>query len=287
MQRLVPLLPVFFVILWHTGFLGARGTMPHGPALTTLSIRFALVLLLLAVLAWLGRAVWPGSWAQRGHLMVAGGLLHGVYLGGVFWAMEHGMSGATASLIVGLQPMLTALLALWLLAERSSVTLWAGLILGLAGTILVVVFDAGQIGSGRSAIGIILALIGIAVGSVYQKKFVTAFDWRTGAVWQFAGSLVVTLPFAGLFEQRMPTPTAEYMFWLAWLILILSVAAVALLNTLLQRQSAINVASYFYLIPALVAVTSWFIFGDDLRWTTWIGILLASFGVWLATRPRA
>ena len=68
--------------------------------------------------------------------------------------------------------------------------------------------------------------------------------------------------------------------------MILSVAAVALLNTLLQRQSAINVASYFYLIPALVAVTSWFIFGDGLSWTTWGGILLASFGVWLATRPR-
>ena len=133
MQRLLPLLPVFFVILWHTGFLGARGTMPHGPALTTLSIRFALVLVLLAALAWLGRAVWPSTWAQRGHLMVAGGLLHGVYLGGVFWAMEHGMSGATASLIVGLQPMLTAVLALWLLAERSSLTLWAGLILGLMG----------------------------------------------------------------------------------------------------------------------------------------------------------
>ena len=150
------------------------------------------------------------------------------------------MSGATASLIVELQPMLTAVLALWLLAERSSLTLWAGLILGLMGTVLVVVFDAGQVG-GMSAIAIVLALVGIAVGSVYQKKFVQAFDWRAGAVWQFAGSLVVTVPFAALFEQRMPSLNAEYLFWLGWR-LILGVAAVALLNTLPQRQSAINVA---------------------------------------------
>ena len=286
MSRFTPLIPVAFVLLWHTGFLGARGTMPHGPALTTLSIRFFLVMLLLAGVALIFRAKWPKSTVQRLHLMIAGGLLHGVYLGGVFWAVERGMSPATSALVVGLQPMLTALLAMWLLQERTTLILWLGLFFGLAGTALVVAFDAGQLGTTSAVIAIILALVGISAGSVYQKKFVQPFDWRAGAVWQFAGSLFVTIPLALLFEGGAPDLNGEYLFWLFWLIIVLSIGAVALLNTLIQSQSAINVASYFYLIPSLVAVTSWLIFGDTLRWTTWAGIFLTSFGVWLATRPR-
>jgi len=286
MHRFTPFIPLAFVLLWHTGFLGARGTMPHGPALTTLTLRFAIVMAMLALIAWLTRASWPKSWTQRGHLIVAGALIHGVYLGGVFWAVERGMSPATSALIVGLQPILTALLAIWLLSERTTMVLWLGLAFGLAGTVLVVVFDAEQIGSTSAAVAVLLALVGISVGSVYQKKFVTKFDWRAGAVWQFAGSLLVTIPIALLIERDMPTMSGQYLFWLFWLIIVLSIGAVALLNTLIQSQSAINVASYFYLIPSLVAVTSWLIFGDTMRGTTWIGIFLTSFGVWLATRPR-
>ena len=286
MSRFAPLIPVAFVLLWHTGFLGARGTMPHGPALTTLSIRFFIVMLMLAGLAWISGARWPQGWAQRGHLFVAGALLHGVYLGGVFWAVEHGMGAATSALIVGLQPMLTALLAMWLLAERTTLVLWLGLVFGLAGTVLVVAFDAGQIGSSGAVIAILIALVGISAGSVYQKKFVRPFDWRAGAVWQFAGSLLITVPITVFIEREGPTLTGQYLFWLSWLIIVLSIGAVALLNTLIQSQSAINVASFFYLIPSLVAVTSWLVFGDSMRWTTWIGIGLTSFGVWLATRPR-
>ena len=286
MSRFSPFIPLAFVLLWHTGFLGARGTMPHGPALTTLSIRFFLVMVLLALIALAFRSRWPESRAQRLHLMVAGGLLHGIYLGGVFWAVERGMSPATSALVVGLQPMLTALLAMWLLGERTTLVLWLGLGFGLAGTALVVAFDAGQLGTTSAVIAIVFALVGISAGSVYQKKFVKPFDWRAGAVWQFAGSLVVTIPLSLLFEGERPSMTGEYLFWLFWLIIVLSIGAVALLNTLIQSQSAINVASYFYLIPSLVAVTSWLIFGDSLRWTTWAGILMTSFGVWLATRPR-
>ena len=286
MHRFSPLIPVAFVLLWHTGFLGARGTMPHGPALTTLSIRFLIVMVLLAGLAWLGRASWPMTWQQRGHLVIAGALIHGVYLGGVFWAVEHGMGAATTALIVGLQPMLTALLAMRLLGERTTIVLWLGLAFGLAGTMLVVAFDAGQVGSIRAVFAVLIALVGLSVGSVYQKRFVAAFDWRAGAVWQFAGSLLITVPFTLLFEREMPVLNGEYLFWLGWLIVVLSIGAVALLNTLIQSQSAINVASFFYLIPSLVAVTSWLVFGDTMRWTTWIGIGLTSFGVWLATRPR-
>ena len=286
MSRFAPLIPVAFVLLWHTGFLGARGTMPHGPALTTLSIRFFIVMLMLSGLAWISGARWPQGWAQRGHLFVAGTLLHGVYLGGVFWAVEHGMGAATSALIVGLQPMLTALLAMWLLAERTTLVLWLGLVFGLAGTLLVVAFDAGQIGSTGAVIAILIALVGISAGSVYQKKFVRPFDWRAGAVWQFAGSLLITVPITVFIEREGPTLTGQYLFWLFWLIIVLSIGAVALLNTLIQSQSAINVASFFYLIPSLVAVTSWLVFGDSMRWTTWIGIGLTSFGVWLATRPR-
>ena len=197
------------------------------------------------------------------------------------------MGAATSALIVGLQPMLTALLAMWLLAERTTLVLWLGLAFGLAGTVLVVVFDAGQIGTPSAVAAILIALVGISAGAVYQKKFVRPFDWRAGAVFQFAGSLLVTVPITVLVEREMPTLTGQYLFWLAWLIVVLSIGAVALLNTLIQSQSAINVASFFYLIPSLVAVTSWLVFGDSMRWTTWVGIVLTSFEVWLATRPRA
>ncbi|MCT4853819.1 DMT family transporter, partial [Pseudomonas aeruginosa] len=131
-------MPLLFVLLWSTGFLGAKFGLPYAEPFTFLAIRLLLAAALLAAFALLSRAPWPGSARLAGHVAVAGLLVHGLYLGGVFLAIEHGMSAGLTSLLVGLQPLATAALAGIWLGERVSRRQWLGLALGLAGVALVV-----------------------------------------------------------------------------------------------------------------------------------------------------
>lgn len=283
--RLVAFAPLLFVVLWSTGFIGAKLGLPDCEPLTLLTLRYAAVLVLMGALALATRAPWPASPAQWAHIGVSGLLIHAVYLGGVFTAIRLGLPAGVTALVVGLQPVLTALGAGLLLRERVRATQWAGLALGLAGVVLVV---ARKVEGGPAAAALLLpavvALAGITVGTLYQKRFCPSFDLRTGSVVQFLPSLVVTGLAAWGTETMAVHWTPAFVFALAWLVLVLSLGAVSLLNVLIRSGSAVNVASLFYLTPPTTALIAWAMFGETLTGLALAGMGLAVLGVWLARK---
>ncbi|MDT8990272.1 DMT family transporter [Curvibacter sp. APW13] len=274
--------PFLFVVLWSTGFIGARLGLPHIEPLAFLTIRYVLVLALMVVISLVARAPWPATTGAWGHIGVAGLLVHGVYLGGVFIAIGHGLPAGVASLVVGVQPLLTAVGAGWLLGARVSPRQWLGLVLGFVGVTLVVLGKLGSEFSAWALVPAIVALLGITAGTLYQKRYCPAFDWRTGAVAQFLPTALVTgLAAAGLESGRIDW-TGELVFALGWLVLVLSVGAVSLLNWLIRHSNAVNVASLFYLVPPCTALLAWLLFGSSFSGVALIGLGLAVWGVYLA-----
>ena len=276
--------PAIFVLLWSTGFIGAKFGLPHAQPLTFLLLRYVSVLALMLPLAWLARAPWPTDARTVMHLAVSGVLIHGAYLGGVFVSLAHGLPAGIVSLLVGLQPLLTALVAALLLRERVRPRQWLGLVLGLAGSAIVL---SGRLQSAGSLPGLptaLLALLGITLGTLYQKRFCPHFDWRSGASIQFLAALAVTIPVALLTEALGVRWTGEFVFALAWMVLVLSVGAVALLNHLIRAGSAVNVASLFYLVPPSTALIAWMAFGESFTALQTLGLGVAVTGVALVRR---
>ena len=282
---LASLVPLLFVVLWSTGFIGAKLGLPDCEPLTLLSLRYAAVLLLMGAVAFATRAPWPASRAQWLHIGVSGLLIHAVYLGGVFTAIRLGLPAGVTALVVGLQPVLTALGAGLFLRERVRAAQWAGLALGLAGVVLVV---SNKVAGGPAAAALlvpaVIALVGITAGTLYQKRFCASFDLRTGSVIQFLPCLVVTGLAAWRTETMVVHWTPAFMFALAWLVLVLSLGAVSLLNVLIRSGSAVNVASLFYLTPPTTALIAWAMFGETLTGLALAGMALAVLGVWLARK---
>ena len=281
----VRVMPAVFVLLWSTGFIGAKFGLPYAEPFTFLLLRMLAVSVLLAVVALVMRAPWPKSWRLAGHIAVAGLLVHAVYLGGVFFAIAHQVPAGIASLIVGVQPLLTAALAGRLLGERVSPRQWGGLLLGLAGVGLVV-SEKITLGSGSLAgIGAaVAALVGITLGTLYQKRHCTGMDLRTGAVIQYAATAAFFAVLAPLTESMRVSWTGEFVFALAWLTIVLSVGAVFLLFALIRRGAAARVASLFYLTPPVTAVVAWAMFDERLGVLALAGMAMTVMGVALVNR---
>jgi len=279
--------PVLFVLLWSTGFIGAKLGLPDAEPLTFLTWRHLGVTVLMLILVLVVRAPWPRSPRLWLHIAISGVLVNGVYLAGVFIAIAQGLPAGTTALVVGMQPVLTGLMSSTLFGERVLPVQWIGLTLGLIGTVMVVAqnVDPGQIAALPSMlIPAIVALFGITAGTLYQKRFCPTFDLRTGSVIQFAPCLLLTGAAAMLTETMKVTWSASFVFALAWLVLVLSIGAVALLNLLIRRGSAVHVASLFYLTPPITAVIAWMLFGEALGLWSILGLMVAAGGVYLAHR---
>ena len=277
--------PGLFVVLWSTGFIGAKLGVPYVEPFTFLILRFVFVLALMLPLALMLRARWPGSVREAGHIAVAGALIQGGYLGGCFAAVAHGMPAGVIALMVGLQPVLTALAAAPLLGETVSALQWAGLVLGFGGVALVVWqklslqgLDAASIAWG------LVALVSITAGTLYQKRFCASFDLRAGSVIQFGAALLLLLPLALATETMHVNWSGEFVFALAWLVLVLSIGAISLLFTLIEHGEATRVSSLFYLTPLTTAAMAWFMFGEKLAPAALLGMVIGVIGVALVVR---
>lgn len=273
-------MPLVFVFFWSTGFLAAKAGLPHVEPLTFLLLRFVLVVALMLPIALLWRAPWPVDGRQAARIGVAGVLMQGGYLVGVFAAIYAGMSAGLVALIVGLQPILTAFVAAPLLRERVVARQWLGLALGLAGVALVLGQRLGF--GGLSPYGFfmaIVALLSITAGTVYQKRFCGHFDVRTGSVIQFVAAGLVLLPFALLFETMRIDWTMELVLAMAWLVIVLSIVSTSLLIVLIRRGAATRVVSLFYLVPPATALEAYLMFGERLSMTAMFGMGLAFVGV--------
>jgi drug/metabolite transporter (DMT)-like permease len=278
--------PFLFVLLWSTGFIAAKYGLAYAPPLTFLLYRFVLVAALMAIVAVATRAVWPATLAEVGHVAVSAWLVHGVYLGGVLSAIAGGMSAGMAAMLVGLQPLLTVLLARGWLGERVVPRQWLGLALGLAGVWLVVRHKLVLTDDAAGLTAIALALVGISVGTLYQKRYCSHVDLRCGAVIQFAACALAYLPIVLVFERAPVRWTAQFAFAIGWSVVVLSVGAVSLLYWLLRHGAASNVAGLFFLVPAVTAVMAWLMFGETLDALAVAGMVLISVGVALARQPK-
>lgn len=286
MIRLVPFFPALFVLIWSTGFIGARYAMPHAEPFTFLAMRFALALCLLLPWVALTRAPWPRGGPAL-HACIAGSLIHGLYLGGVFYAVRHGLPAGIAALIVGLQPIVTALMAASFLGERITPRHWTGLLLGLLGVGLVVVPNISSGGDYRlqTLLPVILAAIAISAGTVWQKRFVGGVDLRTGTALQYVGALVPVALMALATETMAVDWTGELVFALAWLTVVLSIGAILLLLFMIREGAVSRVASLMYLTPGVTAVMAFLLFGESLTAVQLLGLVIAGVGVHAAMRP--
>lgn len=283
MQRIYPLL---FVFLWSTGFIGAKYGLPYAEPLSFLFVRYLAVIALMTAIALLTRAPWPKAPMQWVHIGISGLLVHAVYLGGVFIAIKQGLPAGITSLVVGMQPLLTALGAGWLLGERVVGRQWLGLALGFVGVALVVSGKFGDTAAlGPMLVPALCALLGITVGTLYQKRYCARFDLRTGSIIQFVPTALATLPVILLFDGFHVDWTGDFIFALAWLVLVLSIGAISLLNLLIRSGSAVNVASLFYLTPLSTALIAFLMFDEKLGWLAVLGMGLAVSGVYLVARP--
>ncbi len=288
-SMLTRLTPLLFVLLWSTGFIGAKYGLPYAEPLSFLAIRYVLVIGLMTLLALAMRAPWPAKPREALHIGVTGLLVHAVYLGGVFMSIHRGLPAGISALVVGMQPLLTGALAGLLLGERVSARQWSGLALGFGGVALVVGSKASVDGAAADALAHMLipavaALLGITAGTLYQKRFCPRFDLRTGSVLQFLPTLALTALVASQTETMAIQWTGDFVFALLWLVLVLSIGAISLLNLLIRSGSAVNVASLFYLTPPTTALIAWAMFGETLSPLALAGMAVAVSGVWLARK---
>ncbi|MFZ0486056.1 MAG: DMT family transporter [Arenicellales bacterium] len=281
--------PAVFVLLWSTGFIGAKYGLPYSEPITFLWIRFAIVTAMLAAIALVTRPAFPRKPAVWAHIAVTGLLLHSLYLGGVFSAIDAGVDSGISALIIGVQPLLVAVLVGPLLGESLSRRQWTGFLLGLGGLVLVLfkTFEIGRLPVNGLAANVI-ALLALVGGQLYQKRFVPAVDIRSGTLIQFAAALVFSFVYAHLFEQGDVQWRPDFIFALGWLCIVLSLGAMSLLWYLIRHGAASKTASLFYLVPVGTAVLGYLMFGEVLTLVQILGIALTATGVAIInSRPGA
>jgi drug/metabolite transporter (DMT)-like permease len=281
-------MPGVFVLLWSTGFIGGKYGLPYAEPFTFLLLRFVIVIALLGAVVAASRARFPTNPKLWLHLAVSGLLVHAVYLGGVFSAIHHGVPSGMVALVAGLQPLLTAAVVGPLLGETVGPRQWAGLALGLVGVAMVlstrltgVSFDGFGWDGMAFAIAALLAITG---GTLYQKRFCTGMDLRTGTLIQYLAALAAVAPLAVGFETMVIQWTLPFVLSLAWLVLVLSLGAISLLMTLIRLGEAAKVASFFYLVPPVTALLAWLLFDEVLTPLALAGMAATAIGVALVVR---
>ncbi len=289
-DALVRAMPAVFVLIWSTGFIVARFGMPHSPPFSFLALRYALSVLCFGVWIAVTRAAWPRGRQQVMHLAVTGVLMHAGYLGGVWASVKLGLGAGTIALLVGLQPILTAL---WvargssgapLTGERVSPRQWVGLALGLGGLALVVwrKLGAGEVTPVNLSLAV-FALLCITTGTLYQKRFIAPCDVRTASFVQLVAALIISLPIALLEPEAIDWHPA-FIGAMAWSVLALTLGGSSLLYLLIQRGAATKVTSLLYLVPPTTAVMAWAIFNEALTAPMMLGMALTAAGVALVAR---
>ncbi len=277
-------MPWVFVLIWSTGFIVARYAMPHAPPLTFLCWRYALSILAFALWAHAAGVAWPSGRQAWFDIAVVGVFIHAGYLGGVWSAVKAGLPAGTVALIVGLQPVLTAVWSSGRGHHGGGFTQWLGLLLGLLGVGMVVwhKLGVGEVTPGNLAAAV-LALAAITIGTLYQKWRARTCDVRSANCIQLMAALVVSLPFAA-FESGGMDWGMELGLALAWSVLALTLGGSSLLLLLIQRGAATQVTSYLYLVPPCTAVMALAMFDEPLTWLSMFGMALCAGGVGLVLR---
>ncbi|MBY8976392.1 DMT family transporter [Rhodobacteraceae bacterium NNCM2] len=275
-----------FVLLWSTGFIGAKLGLPDAEPLTFLAHRFGIAAGLLGLWVLVRGARWPTLREARDAAIV-GLLVQGVYLGGTFVAISWGTEAGVSAMIAGLQPIVTALIARKVLGERLNRVQQVGMVLGAAGVGLVVLRKvSGGVGDWYGVAACLAGLVAIAVGAIMQKTRAGNTPMLTGNLIQFAAAGAACALLAMLFETGEINWTGEFIFALGWLVIVLSLGAVTLYFFMIRRGGASNVASLFFLVPPSTAIIAYFMFGEVLGPVEIAGMIVASIGVLMVNRSE-
>jgi len=279
--------PGLFVILWASGFIGAKLGLPYAEPLTFLFLRMFGAVLLLGAITFYARPKWPKRTGILDSCAI-GVFMHALYLGGVYISIANGLPAALSALIVGLQPLLTSTIANRLLGERVVARQWGGLLLGIVGVYLVVQ-DKATTGAATSLawLASLVALLSITFGTIYQKRFGSGIDWRPGMLIQYGAAGILFALGAMAFETLIVHWTPEFLFALCWLVILLSFGAIWLLYFLISRAAATRVVSLFYLTPPVTALMAWALFSERLAVGALVGMVFCAFGVFLVNWQTA
>lgn len=284
------LVPGVFVLLWSTGWIVARYAAIDAGVLTFLLFRYAGAALLLTIFALASGAAWPKNRSDWGHALFSGVLIHALYLGGIWWAVAHGVPASISALLAALQPILTAILAPRFASERIGPVQWSGIALGLIGLLFVLGPKLASVGPGAltplaALLGInALGMVSLTLGTFYQKRYLKSGDLRSVAALQFIGSFMVTAPFAAALEGFRIDFTLNTILSLAWAIGALSIVSIALLLRLIRRGEVARSAQLIYLVPPAAAIQAFVLFGETLGPLQILGMAITSLGVALAVR---
>lgn len=280
-------IPTVFVLLWSSGFIAAKIGLGHAETLTFLALRYGVVTVLMAGVAFAMRAPWPKSWRDVGHIAVAGALLQALYFGGVWLAMGMGIGAGVAALIVCMQPMLTAAVVGPLLGERVSRRQWLGLVLGFTGVALVVARKLTLgLGTTEGMIWAFVGLLGITFGTIYQKKFCAEMDSRSGSAIQFFVAALLIYPLALIFEDGLIHWTPTFVAALAYMVVFLSVISMILLTVMIRRGAISRMTSMFFLVPPMAALLGYLILDEPVGLVSLAGMAVAIVGVALVVAPE-
>lgn len=288
------LIPWVFVWIWSTGFIAAKYGLPYAEPFTLLSYRFVITLFFLLILIIYKKSPWPETRLDFFHLLIAGVLIHGVYLGGVFQALKWGMPAGLGAMVIGLQPICMALVAGVLLKEEVSKKQWTGLIMGLVGLYLVlfdsldlteqIAFDGFPI---WAVFAVIISLFAISIGTIYQKRFCSNMNLYSGAWVQYFSASILCILIVLFFENGEVSWSRTFILAMTWQVLGLSIGAILLLMTMIKKDALASVGSYFYLVAPLVAIQAWFLFEETIGLSALAGVVLISFGVAITTSKKS
>jgi drug/metabolite transporter (DMT)-like permease len=279
-------LPAAFVVLWGSGFIAAKVGVAGAEPMTFLALRYAIVTALMGVVVVVSRAPWPASRAEAAHIAVAGVFMQTVYFGAAWVSMSQGVGAAVAAIIVTTHPVLTAMLAGPVLGERVSPRQAVGFVLGLAGVVLVVANKlALGLGTPVAMAWSVLSLLGMTIGTLYQKRYCPRMDPRSGGVIQFAVGCATALPLALLFEDMRIAWSIDVALALVYVSVVISLVSVTLLAVMIRRGEVTRGASLFFLVPPVAAVVAWLVLGETLAPLSILGMAVAAAGVALVVAP--
>jgi drug/metabolite transporter (DMT)-like permease len=284
---LVAVAPALFVVLWATGFVVARLSAGHVAPVWFLGLRFPIACVFMLGVALYQRVLWPDA-AHAFHAAVAGAFMHGGYLAPIYWAVAHGLPAGVSALIVGLQPLITAFLAAWILGERIHVRHWLGLLVGLIGIALVIspkLHLQGVEGITPLTVGLVLlGTLCISFGTVYQKRFATGIALATGGTWQYVGGSLVVLISAYFVEDFFFDNSHQAWLALGWAVIVLSIIAITLMMILIREGAVSKVSSLIFLVPAVAALMTYVLFDETLNLIQILGMAVCAAAVLIVNR---
>jgi len=281
----IAFLPILFILMWSSGYVAGKIAVPYAGPFTLVFIRFSVAAAILLLAALVLRASWPKSFREFFHIAAVGVLIQAVQFSGLYSGISLGVSAGVSALIIGTMPVFTALGAGWLLKEKVTVRQWVGLLIGLVGVALVVAhkLHLGEAGV-EGYLAVMLALVGITSGTLYQKRFCATMDIRTGGFIQLTIASLITFALAFHYENLAVTWSTEFVLSSAWMSLVNSIGAISVLYVLIRRGEASRVASLFYLIPSVTALMAFVVLGEKLSTLALLGFAVTAAGVWLSNK---